>query len=97
MIITSVSDFRANCSKFLKQAFSDSEVLILTRHGKPAVIILSYDKYKSIAEQVFSLENACGRFANASFRIAQGLDDALSLPRHILKEAPPSEQSYTET
>lgn len=49
--IQSLSDFKQNASKFVKQVRETKEPLILTVNGKPAVIVSDPESYQALVDR----------------------------------------------
>ena len=49
--IQSLSDFKQNASKFVKQVQETKEPLILTVNGKPAVVLHDAERYQEMMER----------------------------------------------
>jgi antitoxin YefM len=46
---------RANLAKAMDQVFNDHDPLIITRNGKPSVVMLSLDHYNALEETAYLL------------------------------------------
>lgn len=49
--VQSLSTFKRDTSKFLKQMKETGEALVLTVNGKPAAVVLDPDEYEFLREQ----------------------------------------------
>ncbi len=55
--IRSLSEFRTNASKFVKQVETTRRPLILTQHGKSKVVLLNVRDYQNLVERLELLED----------------------------------------
>jgi prevent-host-death family protein len=56
--IHSLSDFKQNASKFVKQVQETKEPLVLTVNGKPAVVVQDAESYQEMRDSQERAENA---------------------------------------
>jgi prevent-host-death family protein len=49
--IQSLSDFKQNASKFVKQVQETREPIVLTVNGKPAVVLRDADSYQALVDR----------------------------------------------
>jgi len=49
---------RRNVSKIINQVIEQDDVALITRFGKPAAILLTYDRFNALVEQLDDLEDA---------------------------------------
>ncbi len=49
--IQSLSDFKQNASKFVKQVQESKEPLVLTVNGKPAVVVQDAESYQNMVDR----------------------------------------------
>ena len=54
--IQSLSDFKQNASKFVKQVQETKEPLVLTVNGKPAVVVQDPDSFQAMVDNTERLE-----------------------------------------
>lgn len=54
--IHSVSDFRTNTNKLIQQIKQDGRPMLLTQHGKGAVVIMDVREYESMQEEIALLK-----------------------------------------
>lgn len=50
--ITSITDFRNNIKKYIKEISVQKIPIILTQHGKSAAVILDVEKYQEMQDQI---------------------------------------------
>ncbi|MHB2150314.1 type II toxin-antitoxin system Phd/YefM family antitoxin [Calditrichota bacterium LG25] len=55
--IKSLSEFRANASKLLKQVNNTRRPLIITQHGKSKAVLMSVTDYQNLIEKLEILED----------------------------------------
>jgi antitoxin YefM len=51
----SYSDARANLARTMDRVCDDCAPIIVTRHAKPSVVMLSLEQYRSLAETAYLL------------------------------------------
>ena len=52
MTTAGLTDLRDNLSEVLDKVEATGEEFVVTRHGKPVAVILSYDEYESLVESL---------------------------------------------
>ena len=57
MIPVTFTDFRKNLSAYLDRVDDDSDAVVVTRHNKPAVAVLSLRDYSSLMETAYLLRS----------------------------------------
>ena len=55
--IRPVSDFRANTAQYIERVTKSRRPLVLTQHGRSAVVILDVNEYQAIVERLELLED----------------------------------------
>ena len=55
MEITSLSDLKSHLSEYADRAELEHEQFTITRNGRPAVVMISADEWKSLQETLFWL------------------------------------------
>ena len=55
--IISLSEFRANTAKFVKQIEETKRPLILTQHGKSTAVLLDVASYQTLIEKIELLQD----------------------------------------
>lgn len=50
--IHSVSEFRANTTRFIQQVKSTRRPLVLTQHGKSSAILLDVEEYENLLDRI---------------------------------------------
>ena len=58
MLVFTISEMRRNVSKIINQVIEQDDVALITRFGKPAAILLTYDRFNALVEQLDDLEDA---------------------------------------
>jgi antitoxin YefM len=69
-----ITEARSNISEILDNVVETGEEYVITRHGKPIAVLLSYDEYDSLVETVNILSDdvAMAALAEADADIAAG-------------------------
>jgi prevent-host-death family protein len=72
-----LTETRENLSEILDDVASTGEAYVITRHGRPAAVLLSYDEYESLVEtvNVLSDDDTMEALAEADEDIAEGRID----------------------
>ena len=55
--IRPVSDFRAKTAEYIEQVTKNRRPLVLTQHGRSAVVILDVNEYQALVERLELLED----------------------------------------
>jgi antitoxin YefM len=55
MVITSLSDLKTHLSEYAERAHNEHEQFMITRNGRPSVVIVSSDEWESLQETLFWL------------------------------------------
>lgn len=58
MLIITVTDLRTKSKELLDQIIEKDEVFIVTRYGRPVVVLLGYDRYNDLLDRLSVLEKA---------------------------------------
>lgn len=58
MFIVTISEMRRNITKIVQQIREQDDYAIITQHGKPVVVMLSYERYNALVEKLANLEDA---------------------------------------
>ncbi|MBC8274034.1 MAG: type II toxin-antitoxin system Phd/YefM family antitoxin [Chloroflexi bacterium] len=56
MLIITISEVRRNITQIVRQIQENSEIAIITQHGKAVAVLLSYEQYNELIER--SVTNA---------------------------------------
>lgn len=91
--IIPVSDLRRRTNEVLKEVQSEGEVIYITQHGRPSVVLIDYDRYEMLLAQLEELSDLASLQAAATevarpyeeFLAELGLpsaDDAQLKPEH---------------
>jgi prevent-host-death family protein len=55
--IIPISDLRRKTNEIIKEVQSGDEVVYITQHGRPAVVLLEYDRYEMLLTQLEELSD----------------------------------------
>ncbi|MHB8290089.1 MAG: type II toxin-antitoxin system Phd/YefM family antitoxin [Acidimicrobiales bacterium] len=77
MTTGAVTKTREHLSEILETVASTDEEYVITKHGRPVAVVLSYDEYEAIVEtlNVLSDEDAMDALAEAQEDVAEGRID----------------------
>ena len=64
--IRPVSDFRANTAEYIERVTKHRRPLVLTQHGRSAVVILDVNEYQSLVDRLEILEDISASEADLS-------------------------------
>jgi antitoxin YefM len=72
-----VTETRENLSEILDQVVATGQEYVITKHGRPMAVLLSFDEYESLVEtlNVLSDDEAMEALAEADEDVAEGRVD----------------------
>ncbi len=81
--IQPLSEFRSKATSLISQVRNSKRPMVITQHGKSAVVILDVGEYERLMEKIELLEDI--RLAEAQIKAGQGIDHATAKERILGK------------